>query len=191
MGSYRLLLCGVALLGALTGVVNGSTYASFGSTATGGANVFAAGTVDIASSPASALLSFSDLVPGETVTAPLTVNNSGSLQLRYAVTSSVSNPDGKAIGSQLTLTIKSGVTTCTNGGFGSSGTVLYGSAALGAIGSTINLIGTPGGFPNGGRTLNASTGETLCFQVGLPASTPTSYQGAATTATFAFSAQQL
>jgi hypothetical protein len=191
MGSYRLLLCGVALVGALIGLVNGSTYAAYQSTGTSASNVFAAGTVDIASSPTSALLSFSDLVPGETVTAPLTVNNSGSLPLRYAMTSSVTNADGKAIGAQLTLTIKSGVAACTNTSFGSSGTLLYGSAPLGTIGFATSLIGTPSSFPNGGRTLNASAGETLCFQVGLPASTSTSYQGAATTATFAFTAQQL
>ena len=191
MRSYRLFLSVVALLGALTGMVDSGTYASFRSTASSSTNVFAAGTVDIASSPSTALLAIADMVPGETVTAPLTVNNSGSLQLRYAVSSTVTNADGKAIGAQLTLTIKTGVTTCTNAGFGSSGTVRYGSAALGAIGSSINLIGTPSSFPNGGRTINASAGETLCFQVGLPSNTGGSFQGGATTATFAFSAQQI
>jgi spore coat-associated protein N len=188
---YRVFLSGVVLLGALTGLVDSGTFASFASTGTGTANVFAAGSIDIANSPASALLSISDMVPGETVTAPLTVTNGGTLQLRYALASTVTNPDAKGIGAQLTLTIKSGVTTCTNAGFGSSGTVLYGSAPLGALGSSLNLIGTPASFPNGGRTLAASSGEALCFQVSLPAATGTSYQGGATTATFAFSAQQI
>ena len=191
MRSYRLFLCAVALLGALTGLVDNGTYASFRSTAASSTNVFTAGTVDIANSPASALVAIGDMVPGETVTAPLTVGNSGTLQLRYAVTSTVTNPDGKAIGAQLTLTIKTGVTACTNAGFGSTGSVVYGSAALGTIGSTINLIGTPASFPNGGRTVNASANETLCFQVGLPSTTGASFQGGATTATFAFSAQQI
>ena len=191
MRSYRLFLYAVALLGALTGLVDSGTYASFGSAATGTTNVFAAGTVDIANSPSTALLSIGDMVPGETVTAPLTVSNSGSLHLRYAVTSTVTNTDGKALAAQLTLTVKSGVTACTNAGFGSSGSVLYGSAALGTIGSSTNLIGTPASFPNGGRTINASAGETLCFQVGMPAATDVGFQGAATTATFAFSAQQI
>jgi hypothetical protein len=191
MRSYYALLCGVAFIGALTGLVDRGTYASYQGTATSGTNVISAGTVDISSSPTSALLAFADLVPGETVTAPLTVTNGGSLQLRYALSSTVTNADGKALGAQLTLTVKGDVSTCTNAGFGSSGTVLYGSAPLGAVGSSVNLIGTPGSFPNGGRTLNASSGEALCFQVAMPASTGSGFQGATTTATFAFSAQQV
>src|SRR4051794_4820279 len=105
---HRLVLGGVALLGGLTGLVGGSTEASFRSTATSATNVLTAGTVDITNSPTSALMAFTDLVPGEAVTAPLTVMNNGSLQLRYAVASAVTNSDAKGIGAQLTLTIKTG-----------------------------------------------------------------------------------
>src|SRR4051794_34976353 len=98
---YRLLLGGVVLLGALTGLVDGGTVASYQSTGSSVSNVFAAGTVDVANSPTSALLALTDMVPGETITAPLAVTNSGTLQLRYALASSVTNSDGKGIGAQL------------------------------------------------------------------------------------------
>ncbi len=190
---YRFILGVVVLLGALTGLVDHGTVAYYQSAGTATANVFTTGTVDIANSPASALLSVVDLVPGEKVYAELTVTNSGTLPLRYALASTVTNPDGKGLGAELDLTVAYAPAACSDAGFASSmGTVLYGTALpLGALGSSLNLIGTPTAFPSGGRTLSAASNETLCFQVSLPGATNSSYQGAATTATFTFSAQQL
>ena len=186
----QLFLVGILAVGALSGLVEGDTVAYFQSTATAKSNSFNAKTVDIASSPSSAFVTLGGMVPGETVTAPLTITNSGTLQMRYAVASTVTD-DGKGIGAQLDLTIKQGVTNCTTAGFGATGTVIYGAdGPLGAIGSSLNLIGNPASFPNGGRTLAASANEVLCFQVKLPAASGTTYQGATTTATFAFNAQQ-
>lgn len=191
MNGFRLTLGAMLLLGVLTGLVDNGTVAYFQRTGASTTNLLTAGTVDIANSPTTALISIGDMVPGETVTAPLSVTNGGSLTMRYAMASTVTNPDGKGIGAQLTLTVKSGVTACSNAGFGASGSVVYGSAALGSSSSSVNVIGTPGSFPNGGRSLSPSSSETLCFQVALPASTDTSFQGASTTATFTFSAQQV
>src|SRR6266545_1393250 len=175
----------------MSGLADRGAYASFRGTASASANTFAVGTVDIAQSPASAFLTLGGMVPSETVTAPLSVTNSGTVQLRYALTSDVTNTDGKGLGSQLDLTIKSGVTACTNAGFGASGTVLYGpDGPLGTIGSSLDLIGTPSSYPNGGRVLASGASEVLCFQVKLPTTTGTAYQGATTTATFNFLAQQ-
>ena len=187
----QLFLIGLLAVGALSGLVQGETFASFTSTATDTANTFSSQTVNIASSPSSAFITLSGMVPGETITAPLTVTNSGTMQLRYAISSTVTNADGKAIGAQLDLTIKQGVATCTNAGFAASGTVIYGTdGPLGTIGSSLNLVGNPANFPNGGRTLAASANEVLCFQVKLPTTSGTAYQGATTTATFTFNAQQ-
>lgn len=188
----RFLLATLLLLGALTGLVEGGTVAYFRSAATSSGSAFTAGVIDIANSPTSALMTFNDLVPGEAVTAPLTVSNSGTLSLRYALTSSVTNTDAKGLGAQLDLTVKVGVNTCTTAGFASSGSVVYGpDGALGAIGSTLNIIGTPSTYPNGGRTVAPSASEVLCFQVTLPASTGAGFQSATTTTTFGFTAQQI
>jgi hypothetical protein len=46
------------------------------------------------------------------------------------------------------------------------------------------------GAQAGDRMLNAAANETLCFQASLPVATGNAYQGAATTTTFTFSAEQ-
>jgi hypothetical protein len=46
------------------------------------------------------------------------------------------------------------------------------------------------GSQAGDRSLDAATSEILCFRVSLPSSTGNAFQGATTTATFTFSAEQ-
>jgi hypothetical protein len=117
----------------------------------------------------------------------MTVTNGGTLQLRYAVTSTTTED---TLAAQLDLTIKTGVTTCTNAGFDTDGTVICGPGNLGTAAGT-DVIGDPTqGADTGDRTLNASANEVLCFNVGLPSSTGNSYQALTTTATLNFQAEQ-
>ena len=163
--------------------------ALFTSTATVAANSFTTGTVVISTNPTTALVTFSNMAPGDQVTAPIVVTNNGTLQMRYAITSLADNTDSKGLRTQLVMTIKSSVTTCTNGGFGSSGSQLY-TGALGNSPAT-NVVGDPtAGSQAGDRTVNASANETLCFNVSLPSGTGNSFQNATTTATFTFSGEQ-
>ena len=81
-----------------------------------------AGSVILTTIPISTLVTFDKMAPGDQVTAPIIVTNGGTLQFRYAVTSIATNTDSKGLRNQLVLTVKSGVTTCTDGGFGVSGT---------------------------------------------------------------------
>jgi spore coat-associated protein N len=165
------------------------SLALFTSTATVGANTFTTGTIVIGTSPASALLTAANMMPGDSVTAPITVSNTGTSQLRYAVTAATTDPDTKGLRTQLTIAIKSGVTTCTNAGFGASGTSVTSAVALGT--TTLNVIGDPtSGSQTGDRTLNSSSNEILCFQVSLPLATGNAYQGATATTTFSFVAEQ-
>src|SRR3989304_4827517 len=133
----------------------GSPCPSFGlpgtcpDTASVPGNTFSTGNVDISTSPTSALVTFSDMMPGDVVTAPLTVTNAGGGQLRYAVTSTTTED---TLAAQLDLTIKSGVTTCTNGGFGASGSVLYGPADLGSTGGSKGIGGLAQGAQGGEPT---------------------------------------
>ncbi|MBI3537563.1 MAG: hypothetical protein HY070_08415 [Chloroflexi bacterium] len=181
---YKKTLALLLVTGIMAAFVSAGS-ALFTSTATIAANTFTTGTVTISTSPSSALVTFSNMAPGDQVTAPLTVSNDGSLQLRYAMTSSSTNADAKALRDQLVLTVKSGVTTCTNAGFGASGTSLFsGALSAGAFGDPAS------GAQTGDRTLNASATETLCFNVSLPSSSGNAFQNATTTATFTFSAEQ-
>src|SRR4030042_7219316 len=114
-------------------------------------NAFSTGTVDISTNVTTALVTFSGMAPGDQVTNPITVTNAGSLELRYGVTSDTTED---ILAAQLDLTIKTGVTLCTNAGFGASGTVIYGPGDLGSIAGT-NVIGDPAqGAQGGERPLN-------------------------------------
>ncbi len=181
----RILIVAVGLA-VVGGVVGSRGLAVFTSTASVGSNTFTTGTVSLTTSPTTALVTFSGMAPGDQVTAPITVTNAGSLALRYAITSTTTE---NVLATQLALTIKSGVTTCTNAAYAATGTVLYNAAALGNT-TPINVIGDPAqGSQTGDRAL-ASGSETLCFNVSLPLATGNTFQGLTSTATFSFQGEQ-
>ncbi len=181
--SRRKLFVLLLVVGVLAGAPWAITQAVFTDSQAVTGNTFSTGSVDISTSPTSALVTFSAMAPGDTVTAPLTVSNAGTLQLRYAMSTAISGSTTLSDG--LELQVKSGVTTCTTAGFGTDGTSLYNSTLTsGAIGSSAQ------GSQSGDRTLNASASEVLCFQVRLPSSAGNSLQGLSSTATFTFAAEQ-
>ncbi len=190
---FRRTLVLMLIAGLLAGFASVGS-ALFTSTASIAANTFTTGTVTISTNPTSAAVTFTTMAPGDQVTAPITVTNGGSLALRYAITSTVTNADSKGLGAQLQVTIKSGVTACTNAGFSASGTIINNSGAAGPLGSLtgpLNLVGDPTtGAQTGDRALASSASEVLCFNVSLPSSTGNAYQNATTTATFSFVAEQ-
>lgn len=164
-----------------------TSLALFTETETVGANTFSVGTIDLTAAPTSAAITFSAMAPGDQVTAALTITNAGTLELRYAVTSTTTE---NVLAAQLDFRIKVGVTTCTTAGFGTDGTVVY---ATGDLGSTtgINVIGDPtAGSQAGDRTLAASANEVLCMNVLLPSASGNTFQGVTTTASLAFAAEQ-
>ena len=154
-----------------------------------GTNTFATGTVDISTSPASALFSVSAMMPGDTTTQSLTVSNSGNAQLRYAISATATNADGQALKDQLALTIKTvDVTTPGTPCDDFDGTQIYTGDLDGTTGA---LVGSSAqGAQAGDRLLDASNNEVLCFRVSLPLATGNAAQGAATVATFSFDAEQ-
>jgi hypothetical protein len=183
----RKLALTVAVLGLFVGLMSLMAVAIFTSTASVGSNTFTTGTVIISTSPASAVVTLSGMAPGDQVTAPLTATNGGTLDLRYAVTSTTTE---NLLAGVLSLEIKTGVTTCTNAGFGASGTTIYGPGVLGNT-TAVNIIGDPTqGAQAGDRTLLAGANEVLCFNVILPLATGNTAQGLTSTATFAFQGEQ-
>ena len=164
-----------------------SAQALFTDTAPVPSNSFTTGTLDISTAPASALLTFNPMAPGDEVTNPITVSNDGTLALRYAITSTTTE---NVLAAELDLTVKTGVTTCTNAGFTTDGTIIYGAGDLGNT-TPINLVGDPAqGAQAGDRTLAAAANETLCFNVILPLTATNASQGLTTDATFNFEAEQ-
>jgi predicted ribosomally synthesized peptide with SipW-like signal peptide len=182
-----LFILGAALTVATIGV-GAASLALFTSTANVPANTFTAGTVVISTNPVTALVTIAAMAPGDAVTAPITVSNTGTLDLRYAISSVATNADAKGLKDQLVLTIKSGVATCTNAAYAATGTIEY----TGDLDSTTGkLVGdAASGSDSGDRALAASTSEVLCFHVSLPPLTGDAFQAATTTATFTFAAEQ-
>lgn len=176
----------VALLAFAGALFTIASLALFTDQATNTGNAFSTGNVDIAVTPATAVVTMPAMAPGDQVTEPLDVQNNGTLELRYAATSTTTED---ALAAELVLTIKSGVTTCDNANWTATGTVLY-SGVLGSTATTSLFGSNAQGADAGDRVLAAGASETLCFNVTLPLAAPNTVQGLSTTATFAFDAEQ-
>ena len=179
----RLILTLVGVIGISTAFVVTDTLAVYTDQETNSANAFDTGSVDLADAPDSAIVTFTNMAPGNSVIQPLTVTNSGSLDLRYAMTATATNADSRNLRDQLLLTVR---TQTANPCSSEDGAVLYGPAALsaGAFGDATQ------GAQAGDRTLLIGTNESLCFKVELPAASANSFQSAAATVTFTFDAEQ-
>ena len=183
-----ILTVGAAMTVASIGI-GAVSLAVFTSSAAVANNAFTAGTVIIATDhPATAIVNFSAMAPGDQVTAPLLVSNTGTLALRYAVSSVATNADTRGLRDQLVLTVKTGVTTCTDAGFGIDGTSVYGGDLDSTAGKLIGDATT--GAQAGDRSLAAAGTETLCFNASLPLNTGDAFQAASTTAVLTFAAEQ-
>ena len=167
----------VVIAGSLASVGAGISSLAIWTDSEDASGAFTAGTVDLALSPTT-IFTATGIGPGQTGSAPLTVSNSGTMALRYALTSSSTNDDGLGLRAQLLLTVAPGA--CPGG------TALFGPAAVAGA-----SFGDPTqGSHSGDRTLAAGASETLCFTWALPSSTGDSYQGSTTTTTFTFAAEQ-
>jgi predicted ribosomally synthesized peptide with SipW-like signal peptide len=180
----------VVLVVGLTLTWSRNTLAVFTDQDTVGANTFTAGTISLTTSPTTALITYSNMQPGDAVTNPMVVTNAGNSQLRYAISSTATNADGKALKDQLVLTIKTidittPATPCDN--FDGTSTLYTGD-----LDSTAGKIvgDNTQGSQAGDRVLNAAANETLCFRASLPLATGNTYQSGATTATFTFDSEQ-
>jgi hypothetical protein len=135
------------------------------------------GTIVLGVTPSTAF-SASNIMPGDTGSQTIAVSNSGTGALRYAISTSATNADGKGLAAQMTMTVSPG--TCA-----SPGSSVY----SGALGST--AVGSAAqGSQAGDRTLAAAASENLCFAWSFPLASGNGFQNAATTATFTFAAEQ-
>jgi predicted ribosomally synthesized peptide with SipW-like signal peptide len=180
------------LLGALATVGLGAGQLSLAlftdtETVTG---VFTTGSVDLDGARIDALvLTTGSMMPGDATTDDVVVENDGTAQLRYAVSTSSTDTDGLHLRDVLTLEVRTVDATPTGTACDDfDGTVVLAATVLGASGAG---FGDPtAGADSGDRTLNAGASETLCFRVALPSGTSGAYAGATTTTTFTFDAEQ-
>ena len=178
---YRRILISLVAIGVLTSFMGLGGLSLFTATTDNGLNAFTSGSVDISTSPASAFLTMSNMAPGDSVTAPLTVNNDGTLDLRYAMTTDAVDALTLGLAAALTLEIREEGTDCPT----FNGAELYNNSLA------AGFIGDPApGAQAGDRPITFAAGsEVLCFRVTLP-SGATDPEGGSTTATFTFDAEQ-
>lgn len=158
-------------------------------------STFTTGTIALNAAAISAMnLTVSDMMPGDTTRGPVTVQNDGSVELRYAISQASTNDDAKDLRDTLTLEVRTADTGddafATDGDYcdDGSGTQIHAPAAMGASG---NVVGDPtAGFNSGDRALGAGISEVLCFYVSMPIEAGNALQGSATTTTFTFDAEQ-
>ena len=186
----NLVVAGLILMASVATTATTLTGAIFSDAESIGSNVFSNGTVDISLLQSSAVMGLGNMSPGDKTTSPLTVSNAGSLQLRYAVTTTTTE---NALAAQLDLIIWDEYDEADDGVDCNStppSNVLYGP---GDVGSTAGLavLGDPAqGEQAGDRTLSGGSLEVLCVQVSLPPETGNEFQGMSTNVDFTFAAEQ-
>lgn len=185
-GNGARILASLAVLALAGGVFTVSSLALFTDSEEVTGNAFTTGSVDLTATPVTAVVTAAGMAPGDQVTAPLDVANTGTLELRYSMTSSTTED---ALAAELQLTVKEGVTACDDAGWAADGTTLY-SGVLGTMAGSL-VIGDPAqGTQAGDRVLAAGASEVLCVNVTLPLSAGNSAEGLSTTATFTIDAEQ-
>lgn len=180
--SHKLLYAAIAL--GLVASLPPVTMALFTDQDSVGSNSFDTGTIALGTSPTSALLTLSGMFPGDSVTAELAVSNDGDGELRYAMSSSVTEA---VLSAGLSAKVKSGVTTCTSANMDDD---LVGTELFDATLDSIAFGDSSQGAQSGDRTLAAGASENLCFKVLLPTAAGNALQGLTTTATLTFDAEQ-
>jgi spore coat-associated protein N len=151
---------------------------------------FTTGTIVLDAAKIDALvLTTSAMMPGDSVTDDVVVENDGTAQLRYALTTASTNADGLGLRTVLTLEVREEDSSTS----GTPCDAFDGAQVLPAtvLGASAAGFGDPNaGADTGDRVLDAATNETLCFRVSLPSGTGNAFQGASTTTTFTFDAEQ-
>lgn len=181
---------------AAAGVTSLTTSALFTDTESVTGTEFTTGTVQIAPTRSTTVtFDAGNMAPGDTVYGAVVVDNSGSLQHRYAISTVAANGGTADLAGLLELSVHAAPpggadveAACDAAGLGGLTQV---AAVQGLPTATARLVGDPQTGPDAGdRTLAALTGETLCFVVHLPAATSDAYQGASATLDLVFDAEQ-
>jgi predicted ribosomally synthesized peptide with SipW-like signal peptide len=169
-------------LGVLLGVGATGTFAFWTDEVTIAGTSLTAGTIDLLVNAdvdddvAASSLTMSAMVPGSTSAEVLTVKNNGTAPMKYTLNGGLgAGATDLSSASALKLSVRLG-------GAAVGGACTGGAALVGPL----TLTTTPAAVITPGRPLAATGTETLCFQVTLDPTAPSSLQGKTATATFTF-----
>lgn len=151
------------------------------------ATQIATGTLSM-SAPATVDFSLTNMAPGDEANKAISLNNGGSLELRYDMATAATDSDGTfPLSAQITAlvyleseedtTADDGNLTCDADYATASTYTTLNSAAMGSLALT-------------DRVVAASASEVLCVAVQLPSATGNDYQGDTTDVTFTFDSEQ-
>lgn len=184
------ILTSLMIIAVLAALITAGAMAVFSDQQTNADNVFTTGTVILGIAPATAMFTVPAMAPGDVVYGGLEVVNNGSLELRYAMTTTADNTS--ALDEQLDLTIDvvtdPGVDTIwyTDDDVVGEANIYGPDGVLSAA-----FFGNPAqGDQAGDRTLASGTSERLRFNATLPLDTDNTYQGTTCTVAFVFDAEQ-
>ncbi len=172
------------------------TFAYWSDSVSVAGTTFSTGTFDLkvnnqdSVSNVSGNLSMTAMAPGNTSAQILTVNNAGTVPLKWTLSAQLtggSNPGDFAAASALKLTVKTGATVSGGGNSAtcSGGNVVGTVTTLGTAASAV--VGTPQPT-TAGSGLAASGNTPLCFEVDFDSGAPSSLQGKSAVVTFTFDA---
>jgi len=186
----RKILTSMMIIAVVAASITAAAMAVFSDQQTNPDNVFTTGTVILGIDPATAMFTVSNMAPGDVKYGGLEVSNDGSLELRYAMTTTADNTS--TLDEQLDLTIDA----VTDPGVDSiwyTADDVVGEANIygpdGVLSSAFFGDPTQGGQA-GDRTLALSASERLRFKATLPLDTDNTYQGTTCTVAFVFDAEQ-
>ena len=136
------------------------------------------GTIKLGSISPSTVFTATNILPGDGGSQTVVVSNTGTGQLRYAMSSVATNTDSKGLAAQMTMLVKVGA--CP-----SAGATLY----TGSLGGSFFGSATQGADAND-QVINAGASQSLCFTWGFPLGSGNTFQSAATSTTLTFDAEQ-
>lgn len=205
----RRLWATVAIVGlAAVGATTLTTSALFTDNDSSSASI-ESGTVDLEVGETPLAFGTQNLLPGASTFAPLQINSSGSLALRYAITYSATVADGAeeepvldpaptVVGDLRDVLVLSVYEGIADGACNAAGITAAGATPINVQddvwpGTSSPLVGNVAiGFQTGDRALDSGQSELLCFRVDFP-STPENqneYQDSSVTLNLTFSAEQ-
>ncbi|MBA2953067.1 hypothetical protein GON03_01995 [Nocardioides sp. MAH-18] len=175
-------------LGVVTAVGVTGTFANWTDSAAITGATFTSGTLDLqvqnGNAYATTTLGMAGMVPGNTSAEVLSVQNKGTVPLKYTLTGGLTGTDAATYGAAgaLKLTI---VLNGTKSGTGNAATCTGGTTIAGPVPLTATTTTTIIGTRRPATPLASTTGsESLCFQVTFDLAAPTNLQGKTATATF-------
>ena len=186
----RKILTSLMIVAVLAASITAGAMAVFTDQQTNPDNVFTTGTVVLGIDPATAMFTVSNMAPGDVEYDGLEVNNGGSLELRYAMTTTAD--DTSTLDEQLDLTIDVVTDPGVDGIWYTDDDVVGEANIYGPDGVLSSaFFGDPAqGAQAGDRTLASLASERLRFKATLPLDTDNSYQGTTCTVAFVFDAEQ-